>query len=123
VLAVFLIAAFILSNAFFFLQAPSPTLVYGLAFILGISVGYWSVFVTIAAEHFGTNMRATATTTIANFVRGAVIPITALFPFLVPHFGDLHSGLALGWFSFALAAIGWVGLRETFHDDLDYLEK
>ena len=123
VLAVFLIAAFVLTNVFFFLQAPSPTLIYGLAFILGISVGYWSVFVTIAAEHFGTNMRATATTTIANFVRGAVIPITALFPVLVPHFGDLHSGLALGWFSFALALIGWIGLRETFHDDLDYLEK
>jgi len=122
VLISFLIAAFILSNLFFFLSAPSPAMIYALAFLLGIAVGYWSVFVTIAAEHFGTNMRATVATTVPNFVRGAVIPITSLYPILKPEFGALHSGLALGWFSFALALIGWIGLRETFHDDLDYLE-
>jgi hypothetical protein len=122
VLLSFLTAAFIFSNLYFFLSHPSPGIIYALAFVLGISVGYWSVFVTIAAEHFGTNMRATVATTVPNFVRGAVIPITALYPVLKPHFGALSSGLALGWFSFALALIGWVGLRETFHDDLDYVE-
>jgi putative MFS transporter len=122
VLGCFLLAAFALSNLFFFLDHPSPALVYALAFVLGIAVGYWCVFVTIAAEHFGTNMRATVTTTVANFVRGAVIPITALFPILKPHLGTLSTGLLLGWFSFALALIGWIGIRETFHDDLDYLE-
>jgi hypothetical protein len=67
-------------------------------------------------------MRATVATTVPNFVRGAVIPITALYPVLKPHFGALPSGLALGWFVTLLALIGWIGLRETFHDDLDYLE-
>jgi putative MFS transporter len=123
VLLGFLLSAFGLSNLFFLLEHPSPGLVYGVAFILGISVGYWSVFVTVAAEHFGTNMRATVATTVSNFVRGAVIPITALYPVLKPHLGALHAGLGLGWLSFALACIGWLGLRETFHDDLDYLEQ
>ena len=62
----FLAAAFILSNLFFFLSQPSPAVIYALAFFLGIGVGYWSVFVTIAAEHFGTNMRATVATTAAS---------------------------------------------------------
>ena len=108
---------------FFFMEGQSPAAFYTLAFFLGISVGYWSVFVTVAAEHFGTNIRATVATTAPNFVRGAVIPITMLYPILKPTYGAIHSGLALGWLVSALAIIGWVGLRETFHDDLDYVEK
>jgi MFS family permease len=123
ILLTFILAAFVLSNAFFFLEGFSPAAFYALSFFLGISVGYWAVFVTVAAEHFGTNIRATVATTVPNFVRGAVIPITSLYPILKPHFGPLHSGMALGWFVTALAVLGWFGLRETFHDDLDYLEK
>jgi hypothetical protein len=123
ILLTFILAAFVLSNAFFFLEGFSPFAFYALSFFLGISVGYWAVFVTIAAEHFGTNIRATVATTVPNFVRGAVIPITMLYPVLKPSLGTLHSGMALGWFVTALALIGWFGLRETFHDDLDYVEK
>ena len=122
ILLIFIIAAFLLTNLFFFMNGVSPGVIYALSFFLGISVGYWAVFVTVAAEHFGTNIRATVATTVPNFVRGAVIPITALYPVLKPHFGAIPSGLALGWFVTALAIIGWAGLRETFHDDLDYLE-
>jgi MFS transporter, putative metabolite:H+ symporter len=122
ILLLFVVVAFFLSNLFFLLNGVSPNAIYFLSFFLGISVGYWAVFVTVAAEHFGTNMRATVATTVPNFVRGAVIPITSLYPILKPHYGALHSGLALGWFVFFLALIGWFGLRETFHDDLDYLE-
>ncbi len=68
-------------------------------------------------------MRATVATTVSNFVRGAVIPITALYPALKPHYGSIPTAIALGWFSFALALAGWFGLRETFSDDLDYSEK
>ena len=46
-----------------------------------------------------------------------------LYPILKPSLGALHSGLVLGWFVTALALLGWFGLRETFHDDLDYLER
>jgi putative MFS transporter len=106
----------------FFLQRPSPHAVYGVLFFMGVSVGYWAVFVTVAAEHFGTNLRATVATTVPNFSRGAVIPVTMLFNALKPHWGTLHSGLAVGWISLALAFLGLFGLRETFHDDLDYVE-
>ena len=123
ILLVFIVGAFVLSTLFFFMTGTSPAAIYALSFFLGISVGYWAVFVTVAAEHFGTNMRATVATTVPNFVRGAVIPITALYPMLKPHFGALPSGLGLGWFVTVLALIGWVGLRETFHEDLDYLEE
>jgi len=123
VLAIFISAAFLLTNLFFFLDKPSPELLYTLIFCIGIAVGYWAIFVTVAAEHFGTNMRATVATTVPNFSRAAVIPINMLFAWLKPQLGILHSGLALGWLVTFLAVIGWLGLRETFHDDLDYLEE
>ena len=46
---------------------------------MGIGIGYWAAFVTIAAEQFGTNIRATVATTVPNFARGALVPITLLF--------------------------------------------
>ncbi|MEI9999407.1 MAG: MFS transporter [Verrucomicrobiota bacterium] len=123
VLLGFGLAAFTLTNVFFFVRQPSPDLIYALAFGLGIAVGYWSVFVTIAAEHFGTNMRATAATTVSNFVRAAVIPITAAYAGFKVQVGEVNLALIIGWVSFAVAFIGWLGLRETFADDLDYVEK
>jgi MFS family permease len=94
VLLGFIIAACILSGSFFCLHSPTPESVYAMAFILGISVGYWSIFVTIAAEHFGTNMRATVATTVPNFTRGAVIPITSLFLLLKGYqLGSISVGL------------------------------
>ena len=124
----FIIAALVLSATFLLLRQPTPFLLYAVVFILGISVGYWSIFVTIAAEHFGTNMRATVATTVPNFTRGAVIPITSLFLLFkgnpqVPWLSSISSALLVGGICFALAFIGIFGLRETFQDDLDYLEK
>jgi MFS family permease len=123
VLLIFIGATFALTNAFFFLHNPSPATLYTFIFLIGGAVGYWAIFVTVAAEHFGTNMRATVATTVPNFSRGAVIPITMLFTWLKPQVGILHSGVAVGWLVTFVAILGWFGLRETFHDDLDYLEK
>jgi MFS family permease len=124
VLLGFIIASCVLSGLFFCLHEPAAQSVYAMSFILGIAVGYWSIFVTIAAEHFGTNMRATVATTVPNFTRGAVIPITSLFLlFKGYHLGSISSALIVGAICYALAFVGVVGLRETFHDDMDYLEK
>lgn len=128
ILLIFIIAAMLLSIAFLNLSHPSLALIYTISFLLGTSTGYWSVFVTIAAEHFGTNMRATVATTVPNFTRGAVIPITSLFLFfkgtaVAPMYSSITSAYIVGAFAFALAYLGVAGLRETFHDDLDYLEK
>jgi putative MFS transporter len=122
VLLLFLLLTFVLTNIFFLLQGPSVTLLYLLIFFLGFADGYWAIFVTVAAEHFGTNMRATVATTVPNFSRGSVIPITMLFTWLKPHYGPLHSALALGWLVTLIALLGWLGLRETFSDNLDYVE-
>jgi MFS transporter, putative metabolite:H+ symporter len=123
VLLLFILATLVLTNVFFFLRQPSPDLVYFVLFLTGIAVGYWAIFVTVAAEHFGTNMRATVATTVPNFSRGAVIPITTLFAYIKPHYGAVPSGLLVGWLVLVIAIAGWFGLRETFHDDLDYLEE
>jgi MFS family permease len=118
-----ILVAFALTNLFFFLPSPSPALIYTVIFLLGLAFGYWAIFVTIAAEHFGTNMRATVATTVPNFARGSLILITNLFAVLKPGMGAIHGALLVGWICFAIALAGWFGLRETFHDDLDYLEQ
>ena len=82
-LVVFTVSAFL--NA----RAVSPATLYALCFALGVSTGYWAVLVTTAAEHFGTNLRATVSTTIPNVVRASVIPLNLAFAQLSPRWGLL----------------------------------
>lgn len=96
---------------------------YGLCAMLGFAVGYWAVFVTVAAEQFGTNVRATVATTVPNFVRGSVLLITASFRGLLPEFGRLNSALIVGCGCMAIAFAAWYFLSETYGKDLDYLEQ
>ena len=89
---------------------------------LGFAIGYWAVFVTVASEQFGTNLRATATTTAPNFVRGAVVPVTLLFQALREPLGLAGSGFAVGMLTLAIALVALAGLDETFGRDLDFVE-
>jgi putative MFS transporter len=110
--------------AVYFLQgAQSPAFFYGVCCGLGFAVGYWAIFVTIAAEQFGTNLRATVATTVPNFVRGMVVPITLLFQYLKPALGLEGSALAVGGLCVAAAFVALAALEETFHKDLDYFEE
>jgi MFS transporter, putative metabolite:H+ symporter len=93
-----------------------------LCLVLGIAAGYWAVFVTIAAEQFGTNIRATAATTVPNFVRGALVPMTLAFSALKPSIGVLNGALVIGYFTIALALLSLLMMKETFGKDLDYVE-
>lgn len=103
---------------------PNKTLgvYYGLCFALGISVGYWAMFVQMGAEQFGTNIRATAATTIPNVVRAITIPVTFAFRGLIDHLGVTVSGVTVLGFTLVLAFIALYNLRETFGEDLDYVE-
>lgn len=97
---------------------------YILCMALGAATGYWALFVTIASEQFGTNIRATATTTVPNFVRGAVIPIGLGFFYL---FDSLKcslstSALIIGGICIGLAFISIFSISETFGKDLNYHE-
>jgi putative MFS transporter len=95
---------------------------YALCAALGFGSGYWAVFATIASEQFGTNLRATAATTVPNFVRGSLVAVSWAFTALKPARGVLGAAGIVGAVCFALAFVSLLGLRETFGRDLDYLE-
>lgn len=95
---------------------------YWLCFALGFFAGYWAMFVTMSSEQFGTNLRATVTTTIPNFVRGAVIPISLVFKSFIPSLGLIGSALTVGLVCLALAFLSNWSVEETFGKDLDYVE-
>ena len=95
---------------------------YTLCFVMGIAIGYWAVFVTIASEQFGTNLRATVTTTVPNFVRGGVVLITLSFQFLKPTYGLIGAAYIVGFLTLSIALLSLFFMEETYHKDLDYLE-
>jgi putative MFS transporter len=90
--------------------------------LLGIATGYWAVFVTVAAEQFGTNLRATATTTAPNFVRGAVVPVTLAFNALKGSLGVIGSALTVGVVTLVLAGVSLMALDETYGKSLEFVE-
>jgi MFS family permease len=122
VVALFLALTTYFTGFYLAMMGVSVGVFYTLCGILGFSAGYWAIFVTMGAEQFGTNLRATVATTVPNFVRGSVIPVTLFFSFLKPRIGILSSGLVVGMVCLVLAAIALYGTEETFHKDLDYLE-
>jgi MFS transporter, putative metabolite:H+ symporter len=95
---------------------------YVLCFLIGLSVGYWVLFVSMAAEQFGTNLRATVTTSVPGMVRGLVIPMTLAYKWLETFVGNVHSASIIGAVVFLLAYISLNFLSETFGKDLDYNE-
>lgn len=104
----------------------TPSLTLGMAHVLyifiGLFAGYWAVVATVAAEQFGTNLRATVTTSVPNLIRGAVIPLTLLTKELIPSIGLVNaSGLVLTLVGLVAIFSGWK-LDETFSADLDRLE-
>lgn len=99
------------------------TVFYTICALLGFANGYWTLFVTVAAEMFGTNLRATVATSAPNFVRGAIIPITALFIQFKMSWGILYAASAVGLLTFAIALIALKYLDETFSKDLNYVEE
>lgn len=94
-----------------------------LAFIMGLGVGYWATFVTISAEQFGTNLRATVATTAPNFVRGALIPSTMVYGLLVDSFGIVTAAITMVLLLSGIAMYSLSQLEESFDRDLNYLEE
>ncbi|MBK7342025.1 MAG: MFS transporter [Saprospiraceae bacterium] len=101
----------------------SQTTFYIKIFAIGFGVGYWAVFVTIAAENFGTNLRATVTTSVPNFARGALVPITIGFKTAAGSMGLISAAWLVGGITVAIALVTLHYLPETFGKDLDYLEQ
>lgn len=99
-----------------------PHWAYFLFLLLGFSNGYWAVLITMVAESFGTNLRATVATSVPNWIRGSSILLTLGLQFLRPSWGMTISVVAVGVVCFSLAFLGLFGLRETYGKDLDYVE-
>ena len=109
-------------GVYFFLAPFTLSAFYALCVALGFGAGYWAVFVTVASEQFGTNIRATATTTVPNVVRGSVVLLTSSVGWLRPHLGIVNSALIVGLVALAIAMLALRGLEETYGKDLDYVE-
>jgi MFS transporter, putative metabolite:H+ symporter len=122
VMAVFLAITALVSAAYFVLGGHSLAAYYILCFALGWSSGYWAVFITMSAEQFGTNLRATVATTAPNFVRGATVLLTIAFRQLGPQIGMRNAAVLLAIVSLLIGALALRQLDETFGKDLDFVE-
>ncbi len=96
---------------------------YGLMALLGLATGYWVLFVTTAAEQFGTNLRATVTTSAPNFVRGTAIPITFAWMALKPSLGTVPATMTVGLVCIGIALLALWRMDDSFHADLDFVER
>ena len=112
-------------GVFFSGVIKSDEAMYAICAYLGFSTGFWAIFVTMGAEHFGTNLRATAATTIPNMVRGALPLINMMFLDLFQKSWGWHlmqSAMVTGSIIMAITLIAFYFTEETYHKDLDYLE-
>ncbi|MEO5599288.1 MAG: MFS transporter [Cyclobacteriaceae bacterium] len=129
-----------LMTIIFYLFNPVKTadFFYLACFMLGVSIGYWALFVTIAAEQFGTNLRSTVATSVPNFIRGTVVPLTFLFKYLrdsiSTHYGGIqnsttasstgiiYGALIVGVFTIAIAYVALGVIDETYGRELNFEE-
>ncbi len=116
----------ILSGIFFFSPLNnSDTSMYATCAALGFSTGFWAIFVTMGAEQFGTNLRATAATTIPNMVRGALPLINLMFKDLFRDdwkWGLVMSAIVTGVIVMSITLVAAWFTEETFTKDLNYVE-
>jgi MFS transporter, putative metabolite:H+ symporter len=122
IVLVYILACMVMSVTVLFMNNLTPSVFLGMCFLLGITSGYWGLFVTIASEQFGTNLRATVTTTVPNFVRGAVILITLGYKSIEKTNGTVNSALWIGVVCLGVALLAILNLKETFGKDLNYYE-
>ena len=108
---------------FFNLEGQTPGQLYMACALLGFGTGFWAIFVTMAAEQFGTNIRATVATTVPNMVRGSLNLISLLFTSMIATQGYLKSGWITGIVVMVIAFVSLYFSRETFNKDLNYTEE
>lgn len=123
IIFIFLSLTFILIFSYLFSSAVTPTVFYVFCGLLGFTTGFWAVFVTVAAEQFGTNIRSTVATTVPNFVRGSVVPLTLFFQYLTHYFGVINSSIIIAFILLLLSMLSLYNLEETYGKDLEYIEK
>ena len=101
----------------------TATNMYLICALMGFGTGFWALFVTMAAEHFGTNLRATAATTVPNMVRGSLPLTIILFKSLQPGFGFIHAAAITGTIVMVISTAAVFLTDETFGRDLNFIEE
>jgi MFS family permease len=135
----FILFTFSVILLYLFIPIKTEVFFYSVCFVLGIGVGYWALFVTIAAEQFGTNLRATTATTVPNFIRGTLVPLTIFFKFLrdssqtamLPAVGAvqgktpgiIYGALFIGTITIVIALLALYSIDETYGRDLNFEEE
>ena len=122
VILLFMLMSFTFVLIYLVSSISSVNTLYAICACLGFCSGYWTLFITVAAELFGSNIRATVATTVPNFVRGTVIPLTSLFVLLKANMGILKSALIVGTSTYLVAVLALFYLEETFKKDINYNE-
>ena len=109
---------------YFSQNGGSANMMYGICAGLGFGGGFWAIFVTMAAEQFGTNIRATATTTVPNMVRGSLPLIIILFKWLRSVTDDNYvmSGWITAVICMSIALVALYFKKESFGKDLNFVE-
>jgi hypothetical protein len=124
VLQYYVFATLLMVIAYFFMQGVEVKYFYMLFSVLGFAAGYWAVLITSASEQFGTNIRATVTTSVPNFIRASLVPITLLYAFIqCMGVHKLQSAMIVGIICCVTAFIAASKMTETYGKDLDYYEK
>ncbi len=108
---------------YFSAEGISTTLFYFICFALGLAMGYWAVFITVASEQFGTNIRSTVTTSVPNFVRGATALMTIWWKAMTPDMGILQAAIIIGIVVIPIAMSSTFLLEESYDKNLDYIEE
>ncbi len=121
--ALLMLFTFVSAIVYLFAGLKTPDALYVTCLALGFGIGYWAMFVTIGAEQFGTNLRATAATTIPNMVRGLTFPMTTLYQFAKPGQGVIYAGAIVGVIAFALGFYSILTIPETHGRDMDFIEE
>ena len=120
--ALFYVLTAIAIVLYFNLQGQTSSMVYVVSALLGFGTGFWAIFVTMSAEQFGTNIRATVATTVPNMVRGSLNLVSMLFVAMQSSLGYVRSGWVTGIIVMIVAVVSLYFTEETFHKDLDYIE-
>lgn len=123
VVLLYILLTFVFVLMYLFSGPISTDRFYFNCFLLGVGTGYWALFVTIAAEQFGTNLRSTVATTVPNFIRGTVAPLTMLFKFMRTETSVIEGALWVGLLTLAIALIAVRLVDETFSRDMNFVEK
>lgn len=121
--AIFMSLGFLTTLLYFYSARFGTQAFYVVCFSMGLMAGYWAVLVTLVAEQFGTNIRATAATSVPNFVRSAVIPLTLIFGYLKSQMPVPTAAIILSVGVFALAFWSLWTLKETYGRDLDFEDR